>query len=275
MPPESLQTPNRPPTPQPPPKIPQEKYTLDDMASSLEKLSLKGSEPRHTHMRMTHSHSRRRQRKDRDTSQLLLTPPLTPSSSIRTAASTGSADGKPDDKVQTLQELQEPEATRFLYVISLNIPPLTEPTLTWSLPQLENVSRTIALNTLQSVITGVLEHLPHRRGPSVVSPTDQPQVTAGESSCIKGFFMRNTKATGSLFLAFHDVRDAIAAQIVLSQRTDGVLAECLGEEKLIDGVHAWFRCRFIAAEELVKVTTLFLYVNLILLKPFIYVIDYW
>ena len=73
--------------------------------------------------------------------------------------------------------------------------------------------------------------------------------------------MRHTKTTGSLFLAFHDVRDAIAAHVILSQRTDGALAECLGEDKLIDGAQPWFRCRFIAAEELVTVTTLFLHVN--------------
>ena len=119
LPPDSTQSPD---TPQPPPKIPHEKYTLNDMASTLDKLSFKASEPRHTHMITSHSYTRRRQRRDRDTSQHLLTPPLTPSSSIRTSASTDSADPKPDDKVQALHELQEPQATRFLYVITLIIP---------------------------------------------------------------------------------------------------------------------------------------------------------
>jgi hypothetical protein len=93
-----------------------------------------------------------------------------------------------------------------------------------------------------------LSHLPLRR-----SSSDAPPAGQDETSCIKGFYLRHTKSTRALFLAFHDVRDAIAARIVLLQRTDGVLAECLGEEKLIDGTQAWFRCRFITAEEFVKV----------------------
>ena len=105
-------------------QTPHEKYSLNDMASTLDKLSFKASEPRHTHMKTTHSYTRKRHHRDRDTSQHLLTPPLTPSSSIRTSASTDSADPKPDDKVQALHELQEPQATRFLYVITLIIPSL-------------------------------------------------------------------------------------------------------------------------------------------------------
>ena len=113
LPPDNTQTPN-----------PHEKHSLNDLSSTLDKLSFKPSEPRHSHMKSTHSYTRKRQRRDRDTSQHLLTPPLTPSSSIRTSASTDSADPKPDDKVQALHELQEPQATRFLYVITLIIPSL-------------------------------------------------------------------------------------------------------------------------------------------------------
>jgi len=117
LPTDNVQTPD---PPQLPPTISHEKYTLNDMPSTLDKLSFNPTEPRHTHMKTLHT--RRRHRRDRDTSQHLLTPPLTPSSSIRTSASTDSADPKPDDKLQALHELQEPQATRFLYVITLIIP---------------------------------------------------------------------------------------------------------------------------------------------------------
>lgn len=84
------------------------------------------------------------------------------------------------------------------------------------------------------------------------------------------------KTTGTLFLAFHDVRDALAAKTILSRRTNGVLGECLGEEKSADGTQAWLRCRFITAEELVEVSCfLALRVNKILLNTFIPVIGYW
>lgn len=201
------------------------------MASYIEKPSLKGSESRRN-LKNTHSYTRRRQRKDRDASQHLLTPPLTPSSSIRTTVSTDSTDEKPNDKAQALQELQEPEATRFLY--------------------LENVSRTVAPTTLQNAITDALTHVTPRQSSNTSPPGDRTEAPAHETSCIKGFFLKHTKTTGTLFLAFHDVRDAIAAKVVLSQTTDGVLVKCLGEEKLIDGTQAWFRCRFITAEELVE-----------------------
>jgi hypothetical protein len=104
---------------QPPSNTPrniQSKIRRDDMSSALEKLSLKGRGPRRSNIKATPSYTRKRQWKDRDPSQHLLTPPLTPSSSIRTTASADSADGKPDDKAQVLQDLQEPSATRFLYV---------------------------------------------------------------------------------------------------------------------------------------------------------------
>jgi hypothetical protein len=119
--------------------------------------------------------------------------------------------------------------------------------------------------TLQSALADALAHLSSRRDlPDNATPAGHAKtgVRDTNTSCIKGFFLRHTKTTGTLFLAFHDVRDATAAKLVLSQRTDGVLAECLGEEKLIDGTQAWFRCRFITAEELVKVVvTLFLFMS--------------
>jgi hypothetical protein len=63
------------------------------------------------------------------------------------------------------------------------------------------------------------------------------------------------KTTGTLFLAFYDVRDAIAAKSVLSRSTDGVLVACASEESSSDGKQAWFHCRFITAEELAKVSS--------------------
>jgi hypothetical protein len=108
------------PPSQPPPNTPQKIQSdsrHNDLASGLEKLSLKGSDTRRSAIKTTPSYTRsKRQRKDRDVSQHLLTPPLTPSSSIRTTESADSAEGKSDDKAQSLRELQEPEATHFIYV---------------------------------------------------------------------------------------------------------------------------------------------------------------
>lgn len=78
------------------------------------KLSLKADDSRRISIKATPT--RRRQRGDREPSQHLLTPPLTPSSSIRTTASADSIDARLGDKVHVLQELHEPEATRFLHV---------------------------------------------------------------------------------------------------------------------------------------------------------------
>jgi hypothetical protein len=83
---------------------------------ALDKVSLKGNDIRHISIKATPLPTRRRQRNDREPSQHLLTPPLTPSSSIRTTASVDPTDGRPEDKIHVFQELHEPEATRFLHV---------------------------------------------------------------------------------------------------------------------------------------------------------------
>lgn len=80
------------------------------------------------------------------------------------------------------------------------------------------------------------------------------------------------KTTGTLFLAFHDVRDAITAKAVLSKSTDGVLVACVGEETVTDGKKAGFQCRFITAEELVKVSSSYMSARF---YSAISVIDYW
>jgi hypothetical protein len=81
-----------------------------------DKVSLKANDTRHISIKASPLPARRRQRNDREQSQHLLTPPLTPSSSIRTAASADPADGRPEDRILVLQEQHEPEATRFLHV---------------------------------------------------------------------------------------------------------------------------------------------------------------
>lgn len=99
-----------------PPTTPQNllpKPCDDGIASAVERLSVKSNGTRRSINKATGLHTHKRQRKD---APHLLTPPLTPSSSVRTTASAESPDGKQDDKVQALQELQEPDATRFLYV---------------------------------------------------------------------------------------------------------------------------------------------------------------
>ncbi|XP_006461170.1 hypothetical protein AGABI2DRAFT_192701 [Agaricus bisporus var. bisporus H97] len=194
------------------------------------KLSLKADDTRRISIKATPT--RRRQRGDREPSQHLLTPPLTPSSSIKTTASADSIDARLGDKVHVLQELHEPEATRFLH--------------------LENVSRAISPTIVQRAVTDALGPISSRRNSKCTPQADPVNAGVQETSCIKGFFLRHMKATGTLFLAFHDVRDAITAKAVLSQSTDGVLVACVGEETVTDGKKAGFQCRFITAEELVK-----------------------
>ncbi|KXN85367.1 Meiosis protein mei2 [Leucoagaricus sp. SymC.cos] len=224
--PSSQQSPNA-------PQNPQSKSHHEERPTAHENVPLKSSDSRRNAIKTTPSYTRRHQRKDRNPPQHPLTPPLTPSSSIRTNASTDSTDGNSDDKIQTLQEMQEPEATRFLH--------------------LENVSRVTPSTTLQNAIADALRHLPlHRNLNSTTLAARNTEAIVHDTSCIKGFHLGQTKTNGSLFLAFYDIRDAIAAKLILSQRTDGVLAECLDEDKLIDGTQAWFRCEFITAEDLVK-----------------------
>lgn len=201
----------------------------DDLQLAMQKLTVKDSNVRCNTIRTTNLSTHKRRRKDRDVSHHLLTPPLTPSSSIRTNASTDFPNGKQDEKIHALQELRDPEATRFLY--------------------LENISRTASPLPLQSALTDALARICFRRTSTSPPSNEGPNDTA---SCVKGFFLRHIKTTGTLFLAFHDVRDAVAAKAVLNKKTKGPLVKYLGEERPADGSQSSFSCHFVTPEELVK-----------------------
>jgi len=70
---------------------------------------------------------------------------------------------------------------------------------------------------------------------------------------VKGVFVRCQESHGIVMLAFYDVRDAKFAKSVLSSCTSGALAECLDSRPSGDDAHPWLDCRFVTAEELMKV----------------------
>jgi hypothetical protein len=70
---------------------------------------------------------------------------------------------------------------------------------------------------------------------------------------VKGVFVRCQESHGIVMLAFYDIRDAKFAKCVLSTRASGALADCVDNKLSGDDTHLWLGCRFVTAEELMKV----------------------
>lgn len=88
---------------------------------------------------------------------------------------------------------------------------------------------------------------------------------------VKGVFVRCQESHGIVMLAFYDIRDAKFAKCVLSTRTSGALADCVDNKPSGDDTHLWLDCRFVTAEELMKVGHIYI-------LPFIgayILLDYW
>lgn len=183
----------------------------------------------------------RRRRVNYEQSTVLLTPPLTPSSSIRTAGSIDSNASYHSGLESALSSLQldnheedvgfaDPDtiSTRFLLI--------------------RNVSRTVTSDGLQFAI---LRHLASPGLPSSASSqTPAPNNHLPVIDTIKGVLLRYHESHGIAILAFYDVRQAKSAQALLSTPTNGTLAECVGEEA--QGQRGWLDCAFVAARDLAE-----------------------
>ena len=55
--------------------------------------------------------------------------------------------------------------------------------------------------------------------------------------------------TGTIMLAFWDVRDVQVPKKVPSTPSTDALAKCIGDYKAEDGAKAWITCEFITREE--------------------------
>ncbi|KAF8893952.1 hypothetical protein BD779DRAFT_1669467 [Infundibulicybe gibba] len=190
--------------------------------------------------------SGRRRRSDR--SHPLLTPPLTPSSSIRTTASTESAQSREGNHTDELDppvdDKLDQESTRFLQAWIFSY-----------FPVIGNVSRTVTSETLKSAVIGSLtakrlNSVHESRMGMLAVPGENSKSASSHEESIKGVFVRCQRTYGFVILAFFDVRHARAANSLLSAPFAGPLADCVGSDSP-EG-RDWFTCRFITAEELVE-----------------------
>ncbi|KAF9465004.1 hypothetical protein BDZ94DRAFT_431185 [Collybia nuda] len=182
-----------------------------------------------------------RRRIDHDHGHSLLTPPLTPSSSMRTTTSVGSSDNAEvahDTGVEPQGKEQEflSEATHFLL--------------------LGNISKMTPSDALRSSIVGSLTTPPVGYGSDVCSSLSVPHKSAifgplNEDS-IKGVFFRCQKSHGIVMLAFFDLRHAAVAKTILSTPSESPLADCIGDDPAEAGRQAWISCQFVTADELAK-----------------------
>ncbi|PBK74462.1 hypothetical protein ARMSODRAFT_591204 [Armillaria solidipes] len=158
----------------------------------------------------------------------LLTPPLTPSSSIRTADDL--------DDATTLNQRANPDATRFLLI--------------------SNISRTVKTDTLSQLFSSYLSAETLGRLPGSSSENRGPPANERQSSTfknvsitdspIKGVFVRYVQSKGIVVLAFFDVRYAQAAHTLLATRTTDLLDVCADD--------SWFRCRYLTPNQTVQLT---------------------
>ncbi|KAJ3790848.1 RNA recognition motif 2-domain-containing protein [Lentinula aff. detonsa] len=183
----------------------------------------------------------RRQRVENEPHKLL-TPPLTPSSSIRTTTSVDSSVGHRD----SLCSEQSSEETgggddvaapsRFLRVD--NVSP--------DVPQ-EVVKNAISF----SITTPKLAcYRPDTELPTPITPSTKDENV--QDNCprslldnpIKGLLLRS----GFIFLAFHDLRDAIAAKKYFETRESDVFDNCVGQAK--DGTgRLRLTCRYLTMDQ--------------------------
>nr|GAT56782.1 predicted protein [Mycena chlorophos] len=155
--------------------------------------------------------ARRRVNYDQPTS--LLTPPLTPSSSLRTTTSVESVASAASDGAGVVDP--DPSSTRYLMV--------------------SNVRKDLDPQTLKF---GVLQALD--------SPSVENIPAGAHRDKIKGISTHFHPSQGVVILVFYDVRQASSASVILSTPTTGALAQCIGEEG------TWFECSFVTAEDVLE-----------------------
>ncbi|KAJ7178435.1 RNA recognition motif 2-domain-containing protein [Mycena crocata] len=193
----------------------------------------------------------RRRRINYDQPNVLLTPPLTPSSSIRTAGSiesSGSYNTAADSAVANLQCSTHEEDVGF-----------TDPdTISTRFVLIRNVSRKVTSDVLQFAILRSLaaSKLSMQSAAEVVSTGQQSTGTPNPHlpiiDTIKGVLLRYHESHGIAILAFYDVRQAKSAQALLSTPTTGTLADCVGQECKFSGQRGWLDCAFVTANDLAE-----------------------
>ncbi|KAF7296125.1 RRM domain-containing protein [Mycena kentingensis (nom. inval.)] len=156
-----------------------------------------------------------RRRVDYEHPNVLLTPPLTPSSSLRTTTSVESRLSRIAALESTTDDGSFADAdtvsTRYLRIL--------------------NVGKDLEPQQLRFAVLRALE-----------SPSDSylPQ-----RDKIKGISTHFHPSQGMVILVFYDVRQAASANVILSTPTTGALAAC------VDRDQSWFDCSFVTAEEVV------------------------
>lgn len=211
----------------------------------------------------------RRRRREREQPTSLLTPPLTPSSSIRTTTSLDSSASHREklnidkDNADTFNEIRDPDAksTRFLLVSALPfsrfrftslksfltiIFDIFEPLLTTNF-QLGNVNDQVSPDVLKSAVVSSLSASLVNSPNAHVSRSYRP-----EDGPVKGVNHRFQKSKGIVPFIFNDIRLARAAKECLSVPRKGPLEECIGNEVREDGI-CWITTQFLTAEELTSV----------------------
>jgi hypothetical protein len=106
-----------------------------------------------------------------------------------------------------------------------------------------NALKTAIITSLRDALSNEDDDFSHMKKPTRFSVDE----------IVKGVFVRCQVSHGIVMLAFYDVRDAKFAKSVLSSRTSGALAECVNSRPSGDDAHPWLDCRFVTAEELMKV----------------------
>ncbi|KIL66284.1 hypothetical protein M378DRAFT_10267 [Amanita muscaria Koide BX008] len=177
------------------------------------------------------SPSKNDKQQDLEALHSLLTPPLTPSSSIVTRSdSIGTRDNDTQATSSAEETDTEPDASRFLLV--------------------SNVSRHVHPDVLRAAITATLRDIEakalEKNGDFLPFKTSKSFTV---EDAVKGVFARRQESHGIIMLAFHDVRHAKLAKGALSTRVAGPLTECVSSG---DDTNTWLNCRFITAEELAK-----------------------
>ncbi|KAJ7287434.1 hypothetical protein C8J57DRAFT_586235 [Mycena rebaudengoi] len=188
----------------------------------------------------------RRHRMNYEQQTVLLTPPLTPSSSIRTTGSVESGSNSYKAVVDPGNEAglantegcfvdSDTVSTRFLLI--------------------RNVSRKVSSEGLQFAILRSLSAAtsPH----STAIPPTSPNRTTGPPNhlpivdTIKGVLLRYHESHGIAILAFYDVRQAKLAQALLSTPTIGTLSDCVGDGGNYNG-QRWLDCAFVTPTDLAQ-----------------------
>ncbi|PPQ97394.1 hypothetical protein CVT26_006628 [Gymnopilus dilepis] len=188
------------------------------------------------------THARRRT--ERDQPHSLLTPPLTPSSSIQTSASHESSNSaNPSfcaDDTAISEEIRDPDSdsTRILL--------------------LENVHRKLSVEKLKSAIIGSLvAHCSEKQ--AVDDHTGAPILTLLRGDPLKGVNGRHLFMKGMIPVVFFDARVARVAKEVLMDRNVADLQGCIGDELDDQGERRWLSARLVTVDELSKASFLYFF----------------